>query len=446
MADAPSFTATVMVLEVRNYTQENDFYFSVKLGDKKLKGGFIKPKAPSPYNEKFEFPSFTTGNTIRVSMKKSKKEFIGHANVPIMTLSTATETNFIQYDGWWALNTDVTPKIEIHVGVSFKKSQGGPNRSLARRGFAEQSARNMQHLFRKSAVTQTSWEICSTELEFLLEVGEGTSAKVFKGRYRNQNVAIKVLKERIPDKEKADFVKELEIMKTLKSSNIVLLYGAAVSPQTCIVMEWCPKGSLHTLLQLPTEPFNWEKYFHLARQIGEGVSVLHNWKPQIVHRDLKSQNLLVSAQGNLKVCDFGLARLFGTTDAQTTLMKLRGTFHYTAPEIYNKQIYTPKSDIYSVGVILWEVLNRVMTGTYQQPFSEFSNLQFDFQILIQVAKSNLRPTIPPKSPPAVVSLITSCWDHEPDNRPDVAKLLEQVNVIEEEYNNNKSQWNPLLPS
>jgi len=83
-------------------------------------------------------------------------------------------------------------------------------------------------------------------------------------------------------------------------------------------------------------------------EIVRAVNTLHNWKPQIVHRDLKSQNILVADNGSLKLCDLGLARSVApTTDNMATLGKVRGTYQYTAPELYSKQQYTAKADIVS---------------------------------------------------------------------------------------------------
>jgi len=80
------------------------------------------------------------------------------------------------------------------------------------------------------------------------------------------------------------------------------------------------------------------------------------------------------------------------------LGKLRGTYAYCAPEIYFGKAFSPKSDIYSMGVIFWELVVRCIKGSYEQPYSEFPNLMFPFQIIIQTAKNNLRPSLPEKLP------------------------------------------------
>eukprot|EP01104_Vermistella_antarctica_P020418 TRINITY_DN8720_c0_g1_i1.p1 TRINITY_DN8720_c0_g1~~TRINITY_DN8720_c0_g1_i1.p1 ORF type:complete len:552 (+),score=95.39 TRINITY_DN8720_c0_g1_i1:402-2057(+) len=304
-----------------------------------------------------------------------------------------------------------------------------------------------------------SWEISGSEIEFQEEIGEGTSATVFRGEYRNQKVAVKVLKEKMAKKEQADFEKEFELMSSLRSPNVVFFYGVCFHPQTCIVLEWCERGSLHSYLTTNI-CIKWDEVLRIARETCRCLSVLHSWKPQIVHRDMKSQNLLLTNTRSVKICDFGLARATEVVDGETgvvgpaeggadqggmsTLGKLRGTYQYTAPEVYFGKTYTTKADIFSTAVILWELVQRAITGKYEQPFAEFPHLVFDFQVLIQVAKNNLRPTLPKNTPDHFRAVINRCWDTEPDKRPEVGQLLEAIDMLEKEYLSNKEEWDSII--
>ena len=113
----------------------------------------------------------------------------------------------------------------------------------------------------------------------------------------------------------------------------------------------------------------------------------------------------------------------------STLGKLRGTYHYTAPEVYFGQKYTTKSDVYSIGVILWEILYRTMCGKYLQPYADQKHLTFDFQIIIQTAKKGLRPSFPPNAPENWLSVISVCWDADPGKRPECPLLLEVFSYV-----------------
>jgi serine/threonine protein kinase len=101
---------------------------------------------------------------------------------------------------------------------------------------------------------------------------------------------------------------------------------------------------------------------------------------------MQSQNLLVTEDWQIKVCDFGLSRT-SSLNNQNSLSKLRGTYAYAAPEVYFGDKYSSKSDIYSMGVVMWELLSRTVRGIYSHPFSDQRSLiSFEFQIVIEVAK------------------------------------------------------------
>jgi len=139
----------------------------------------------------------------------------------------------------------------------------------------------------------------------------------------------------------------------------------------------------------------------------------------------------VTKDWSIKVCDFGLSRFFINTN-MTTFYQLRGTMCYCAPETYQGKQFTSSSDIFSLGIILWEMLHRVMTGSYQRPYSEYSEISQPIQIIIQVSQNGLRPTIPMSElcPSSLVQLIQSCWDPEPSRRPSTSVMLEQLKACE----------------
>lgn len=96
-----------------------------------------------------------------------------------------------------------------------------------------------------------------------------------------------------------------------------------------------------------------------------------------------------------------------------------------------------------MGIVLWELITRCMRGRYERPFAEFKHIQYDFQIIIQSAKENLRPTIPPNCPEVLINLIKMCWDPNPDLRPSSAQVLEVLTELETVYQENKKKWDKL---
>lgn len=289
------------------------------------------------------------------------------------------------------------------------------------------------------------WVIDGKDLEYLKRLGSGTSGDVYKGLYKQNHVAIKVLKEMTEEQERDEFKKEFKVMCAVHHPNIVQFFGASFKPKLCMVMEYCARGSLYHVLRDETLDINWDRAISLMMQTTEGLHALHTNTPQIMHRDLKSLNLLVTDDWQVKVADFGLSR-FDTAEALETLKQMRGTFAYCAPESYNGAKYTIKSDIYSTGIIFWEVINRVLKGVYEQPYSEYKNIQFDFQIIIQASKDHLRPTLPTTTPTSLQNLVKACVHPENESRPTGSELLTMITAVKADYTNNKHQWDALVRS
>lgn len=266
-----------------------------------------------------------------------------------------------------------------------------------------------------------SWEINPQEIEFVELIGEGTSCAVYKGTYRGQEVALKVLKD-INTKQLTNFVKEFDIVSIFRSPHVVFFFGACIEPVPVMVLGLCARGSLYDVLKRPDTVLNWANVIKVSISTLRGLDSLHKWKPQILHRDLKSRNILVEDDWTAKLCDFGESR-YNTGTNIDTLCKIRGTYAYISPEVYFGQSFTPKSDVYAFGVILWELCNRCVRGSYQSPFSEYKALVYDFQIIVQASRKGMRPTIHAQVPPALANIIRLCWDHEPANRPAASQIL-----------------------
>jgi ankyrin repeat protein len=281
--------------------------------------------------------------------------------------------------------------------------------------------------------------INDSELEFTEKLGAGASGKVYKGLYKGDEVAIKVLKSMTETKEIEEFKKEFMIMSAIRSKSVVYFYGAVLSPRLCMVMEYCSRGSLYHVITSDKYDIGWDKVFRFAMETTRGIAELHNADPPIMHRDLKSLNLLVNEKWEIKVCDFGLSR-FNTDSNLKTLVQMRGTFAYCAPEVYFGEQFSTKSDVYSIGMVFWELVTRCILGHYERPFGEFKNLQFDFQIIIQTAKKGLRPTIPATCPEGWKNLITDCFDHSTEKRPSCNEIITRIEELYNDWQANPETW------
>jgi len=279
-------------------------------------------------------------------------------------------------------------------------------------------------------------------LEYTKHLGTGAAGDVYKGLYNGSIVAIKVLSVKSAEKEVEEFKKEFEILRAVRNANVVKFVGVAMKPLLCMVMEYCGRGSLHGACKDPAADISWTRALGFCKETCHGLNALHQNTPQILHRDLKSLNLLVTQEWHIKLADFGLSR-FATAENMETMKQMRGTYQYLDPEVYNGGTFTAASDVYSMGIIFWEIMIRVMTGNYHQPYAEYKNLQFDFQIIIQSAKEDLRPSIPPECPPSLKELIIACWHKQQVARPTLEEIMQKLNVVEEDYKSKQQEWDAL---
>jgi len=235
-------------------------------------------------------------------------------------------------------------------------------------------------------------------------------------------------------------------MINIRSPFVVQFYGATLKNKLCMVMEYCERGSLYDLLQDESVEIGWDRSFCMLEEIVKGIQCLHNYNPPVMHRDLKTLNVLVTKDFLCRLADFGLSR-FDTISNLATLAKCRGTYAYTAPEAMDTQNFrfTVKSDIYSIAVMIWEFVQRCAAGQYKRPYYDLQGVVMEFTILVQASKFNKRPKMPDKCPPSLVKLITETWAKDINVRPDANQLLERLETIHKEYKDNKATWDAIAP-
>lgn len=223
-------------------------------------------------------------------------------------------------------------------------------------------------------------DIKESQVEIYSSLGKGAYGEVFRGRWRGSDVAIKCMSKRrggmnddpnTVDRElNREFRNEVHLLMQARHPNIVLLMGTmASSRRLCIVSELCHRGSLYRVLHQTTgsaggdggarslKPLPpWSKRLQMMHDAASGCHFLHSSEPCIVHLDLKSPNLLVDKNWNVKVADFGLARIkqHFFVDATGPV----GTPEWTAPEILKSEPFNERADVYSFGVVLWEMATR----------------------------------------------------------------------------------------
>ncbi|KAF7820251.1 serine/threonine-protein kinase CTR1-like isoform X1 [Senna tora] len=258
-------------------------------------------------------------------------------------------------------------------------------------------------------------DILWSELILKEKIGTGSFGTVLRADWRGSDVAVKILKVQGFDAERyEEFRKEVLLMKRLRHPNIVLLMGAVFQqPNFSIVTEYLSRGSLFELLRMPDarSVLSAKRRFSMAYDVASGMNYLHQMKPPIVHRDLKSPNLLVDDTYTVKVCDFGLSR----TKANTFLSSktAAGTPEWMAPEVIRGEPSNEKCDVFSFGVILWELV------TLQQPWRNLN----PSQVVAAVGFMGKRLEIPSYVHPQVAALIELCWASEPQRRPSFSYIM-----------------------
>ncbi|KAL3830385.1 hypothetical protein ACJIZ3_019187 [Penstemon smallii] len=264
-------------------------------------------------------------------------------------------------------------------------------------------------------------EISWDELHIKERIGAGSFGTVHRAEWHGSDVAVKVLTvQDFQDDQLKEFLREVAIMKRIRHPNVVLFMGAVTKrPHLSIVTEYLPRGSLYRLIHKPAagEISDPRRRIRMALDVAKGINYLHCLTPPIVHWDLKSPNLLVDKNWTVKVCDFGLSRFKANTFLSSK--SVAGTPEWMAPEFLRGEPSDEKSDVFSFGVILWELV------TLQQPWNGLSPAQ----VVGAVAFQNRRLTIPQDTSPILVSLMESCWADDPTQRPSFGKIVETLKKL-----------------
>ncbi|KAL5199961.1 hypothetical protein ABZP36_021164 [Zizania latifolia] len=263
------------------------------------------------------------------------------------------------------------------------------------------------------------WEINFGALTFQDKVASGTYGDLYRGTYFGEEVAIKVLKsDRLNENMEEEFKHEVCIMRKIRHKNIVRFLGACTKPTTlCIVTEFMKNGSVYDYLHKRKGSFKLPSLLKAAFDISKGMNYLHQNK--IIHRDLKTANLLMDEHELIKVADFGVARVKAESGVMTAET---GTYRWMAPEVIEHKPYDSKADVFSFGVVLWELLTGKIPHEFLTPL----------QAAIGVVQENLRPAIPKGTNPKLAKLLKSCWEQNPAERPDFENILEELDEIAKE--------------
>lgn len=249
------------------------------------------------------------------------------------------------------------------------------------------------------------------EIEIGKQIGNGQSGVVKIGKIikTGEIVAVKILHRRsLTAPELESFRREVYSLSVLNHPTLIGFKGYAEESPFYIVTEYMANGSLFDVLRKNPKALTPTIRSLIAYDVARGIEYLHDRK--IIHRDLKSLNILLDADYRAKISDFGMVR----TKTQGPMTGLIGTAHWMAPEVLmSTPNYNEKVDVYSYGILLWELL------TGDMPYKNMS----PGNITIGVIQGTLRPTIPSDTPPKLADLIQKCWNQDPSKRPSIKRVV-----------------------
>jgi len=248
-------------------------------------------------------------------------------------------------------------------------------------------------------------------------IGKGAVGTVYSASHNSQDVAVKVSKETTMAFIEEEFRFEVALMCALDHPNILPCLGAGiVAPFYFFISPHQGRGCLRMVLNDPFEPLTWTKRIHIAISVANGLQYFHS--KGLIHRDIKSENVLVGFDWNIFIIDFGTARFLGKAD-KTAKDSMVGTAEWMAPEMMTEgKEYSEKVDIYSFGILLYEIFTR------NHPYYE---IERRYEIIPHVLDGN-RPIYKEDDIPfkPLRNLMVSCWHKIPRKRPGWSSILEKL--------------------
>ncbi|XP_062399159.1 serine/threonine-protein kinase A-Raf [Sardina pilchardus] len=270
------------------------------------------------------------------------------------------------------------------------------------------------------------WEVQSREVNIQKRIGAGSFGTVFKGKWHG-DVAIKILKVTEPTPEQLQaFKNEMQVLRKTRHVNILLFMGFMTRPHFAIITQWCEGSSLYRHLHVIETKFDTMRRIDVARQTAQGMDYLH--AKNIIHRDLKSNNIFLHEGWTVKIGDFGLATVKSRWTGSQQVEQPSGSILWMAPEVIRMQDtnpYTFQSDVYGYGVVLFELMSSTL------PYSNINNRD---QIIFMVGRGYLSPDLSKLTancPKSMKRLIIDCLKFKRDERPLFPQILVSIEQVQD---------------
>jgi len=261
-----------------------------------------------------------------------------------------------------------------------------------------------------------------SDVKLSKKLGNGHFGEVMLGTMvkDNRKVAVKTQTSGDPSR----FLEEGDVLKGYEHPNIVQLIGVVPTKPIYIILELCEGGELLKWIRKRGTNFDVGKYIRMSTEGGMGMAYLH--EKNCIHRDLAARNCLVTGDGVVKISDFGMSRITEGDEDLYTVQTTAKTIpiKWTAPEVLTEMQYTLACDIWSYGVLLWEIFSGG-----QMPYGAMSNAQ----TREAVVRKDYRMPPPDKAPQEIQQLMVECWSTDPEDRPTMADIVDYLSEVQEHY-------------
>lgn len=267
-------------------------------------------------------------------------------------------------------------------------------------------------------IPRERWELNNDDIILQDKIGRGNFGDVYKAQLKpgRQEVAVKTCRVQLPDEHKRKFLQEGRILKQYDHPNIVRFIGIAVQKQPImIVMELVPGGSLLVFLRNHSAMLTEKQLVAMCRDVAAGMEYLES--KNCIHRDLAARNCLVGHENIVKISDFGMSREEEEYIVSDGMKQI--PIKWTAPEALNFGKYTSLCDVWSYGILCWEVFSR--GGT---PYAGFNNTKAREKI-----DAGYRMPSPDGTPEDMYRLMLKCWDTDPVRRPHFQQIYTLVDTL-----------------
>ncbi|KAF9970700.1 hypothetical protein BGZ73_006554 [Actinomortierella ambigua] len=253
------------------------------------------------------------------------------------------------------------------------------------------------------------------------EVGSGSYGTVYRGRFDARKAAFKKFRISQNEGEHGAIQQEVKLLEGLKCRHIIQFFGTTYhNGAFVLVTDFAEGGNLKRAIEKFTLS-DWTAKERISQEIASGLAYLHHNK--IIHRDLKSANVLLTRHLEVRLCDFGLA-VVKTTSASHSTDTVRGTIRWMAPELHGfRPKYSTKSDVYALGMVMWEMAANCTTPYRDQPLEH---------MVVAFIKRGGREQIPPNTPPHYRHWLERCWAQDPQARPEAGEMVIEDIEIEVE--------------